>query len=418
MDGAGIDDADEYARLAESPHKDRGVVACDVQRSLWSFVSPGDAHALALHRAALARLLHAAVGGGLHEGRGREIHYYQGLHDVASVLLMVVGEAKAHAMLGHLVRHALRDCTRADLQPVLSSLALVPRLLSACDPGGLGTFARESGVAESPHFALTWRLTWFAHDLKTLTSCARLFDVFLASHPLMPLYMGVAALTFARDRILADVPCDFASAHQALARVSLTEKRPLPEVIARALHLYRTHPPAALAMAAPSSPSSPWRVGRVGVAARLLMPMGLARPMGGIRSMVGMESMGGMGDLGGKGGMGRACTALGARLERGVWRVRPEIYLPAPNRRRAPIALRGRAGSSGAGGRGQGAGGLAPWAAFAAMLGLAGGVGASVAALATVAAWMVSQGADPATVAGGQGLVDAILAGMADVPLM
>ena len=116
--------------------------------------------------------------------------------------------------------------------------------------------------------------------------------------------------------------------------------------------------------------------------------------------------------------MGRACTALGARLERGVWRVRPEIYLPAPNRRRAPIALRGRAGSSGAGGRGQGAGGLAPWAAFAAMLGLTGGVGASVAALATVAAWMVSQGADPATVAGGQGLVDAILAGMADVPLM
>ena len=43
-----------------------------------------------------------------------------------------------------------------------------------------------------PFFALPWILTWFAHDINSLDSAARLFDLFLASHPLMPLYLSVA----------------------------------------------------------------------------------------------------------------------------------------------------------------------------------------------------------------------------------
>ena len=45
-----------------------------------------------------------------------------------------------------------------------------------------------------PYFALSWYITWFAHDVKSLPAAARLFDLFLSSHPLMPLYVGVVAM--------------------------------------------------------------------------------------------------------------------------------------------------------------------------------------------------------------------------------
>ena len=65
----------------------------------------------------------------------------------------------------------------------------------------LHAFIEASGAP--PHFALSWRLTWFAHEIKDLDQCARVFDIFIASHPVMPLYIGVASLIAARHRILA-----------------------------------------------------------------------------------------------------------------------------------------------------------------------------------------------------------------------
>ena len=41
-----------------------------------------------------------------------DVYYYQGLHDIASVLLFVVGEQSALRLLRRLVICHLRDCTR------------------------------------------------------------------------------------------------------------------------------------------------------------------------------------------------------------------------------------------------------------------------------------------------------------------
>lgn len=38
-------------------------------------------------------------------------------------------------------------------------------------------------------FALPWYLTWFGHSLNHYRSVVRLYDYFLASDPLMPLYL-------------------------------------------------------------------------------------------------------------------------------------------------------------------------------------------------------------------------------------
>jgi hypothetical protein len=37
-------------------------------------------------------------------------------------------------------------------------------------------------------------MTWFAHDVPSQQQIARLFDLFLSSHPLMPLYLAAVAI--------------------------------------------------------------------------------------------------------------------------------------------------------------------------------------------------------------------------------
>ena len=56
----------------------------------------------------------------------------------------------------------------------------------------LAHYILEAGVL--PYFALSWYITWFAHEVQSLPQIARLFDLFMASHPLMPLYVGAAAM--------------------------------------------------------------------------------------------------------------------------------------------------------------------------------------------------------------------------------
>ena len=41
-------------------------------------------------------------------------------------------------------------------------------------------------------FALSWLITWFAHVINDPDSIFRLFDFFLGTHPLMPIYLGAA----------------------------------------------------------------------------------------------------------------------------------------------------------------------------------------------------------------------------------
>ena len=41
-----------------------------------------------------------------------------------------------------------------------------------------------------PYYALSWVLTWFSHDFERFDKVARLFDIFISSSPLMPIYVA------------------------------------------------------------------------------------------------------------------------------------------------------------------------------------------------------------------------------------
>ena len=45
-----------------------------------------------------------------------------------------------------------------------------------------------------PFFCLGWFITWFAHSVDNLQHVSRLFDLFMAAHPLMPLYVTAVVI--------------------------------------------------------------------------------------------------------------------------------------------------------------------------------------------------------------------------------
>jgi hypothetical protein len=278
--GAGDAPPPAAAAAAAVPPADARVVEVDVARSLWALTEGWGAAARDAKRAELRRVIEAALApaeGDEDERSGvnytdgpsssaalsscssaalssSRVYYYQGMHDVAAVLLFVAGEASAARLLRALARRHLRDATRATLAPAAEALALLYPLIGAADPELARYIAGEGGPAlESPLFALSWTLTWFAHDVPALPQAARLFDLFLAGHPLMPLYVAAAAARRGRAAVLA---CGAGGGDEAYA--ALRRLRVLPagaaeggagaDALAReALELYRALPPAALA---------------------------------------------------------------------------------------------------------------------------------------------------------------------------
>lgn len=169
-----------------------------------------------------------------------KLHYYQGYHDVACIFLSTLGGTSSGripgipgtlpplapaiasgldlpaAVLLQVSQSHFRDCMRPDFMCLQTALrlALFP-LIAVADPD---VHAHLYDVDMEPFFAISWILTWFAHEIRDTAAVKRLFDVFLVSHPLMPIYMSVAMVVHPINRreVLA-TERDFADVHQTLA---------------------------------------------------------------------------------------------------------------------------------------------------------------------------------------------------------
>lgn len=122
--------------------------------------------------------------------------FLQGLHEIAGVLLLQVGQNVSYHLLVQLAQGHLRDSTRQSLDAVIESLQLLYSILKAAD-AELADHIMATGI--EPFFAISWVITWFAHHVSP-DLVARLFDLFIASHPLMPVYLYVEGMREVRTR--------------------------------------------------------------------------------------------------------------------------------------------------------------------------------------------------------------------------
>ena len=111
----------------------------------------------------------------------KQLHYYQGYHDICSVLLFVASNKREiFQMMERLSLYHLRSFLNKTLDVVICDLYLIPSLLFLCNEK-LFRYIIKAKV--EPFFALSWVITWFSHELRSFDAVCRLFDAFLSTHP-------------------------------------------------------------------------------------------------------------------------------------------------------------------------------------------------------------------------------------------
>ena len=128
-----------------------------------------------------------------------EFSYYQGFHDVASVLLVNISNMdSASSLLSQVARNYLHDAMRKDFSALtlLLTSTFYP-LLHRIDTD-LHDYLFDREV--QPTIVLPWIITLFSHDIHDCNVSSRLFDAIFASHPLFPMYVSMAILTHEVNR--------------------------------------------------------------------------------------------------------------------------------------------------------------------------------------------------------------------------
>ncbi|XP_031759949.1 TBC1 domain family member 20-like isoform X2 [Xenopus tropicalis] len=169
-----------------------------------------------------------------------ELHYYQGFHDIAVTLLLTVGLRLGTGMLSTLATHHLRDFMDPTMDRTKHILHYLMPLIQS-ESSELHSFLVRSEVGCI--FALSWLITWYSHVLTNYQHILRLYDFFLASHPLMPVYCA-AQMVLMREQEVLRCECDMASVHQLLSRIPT--HFPYGTLVSLSLGLFRRHPPTRL----------------------------------------------------------------------------------------------------------------------------------------------------------------------------
>lgn len=165
------------------------------------------------------------------------LRYYQGYHDVAVTFLLVVGDEIAFHVMEILSTHHLVECMQETMEPTQRRLMYLYPLVRHERPA-LCDYLERSTVGTL--FALPWFLTWFGHSLNSYRDVVRLYDYFLASEYLLPIYVTAAIVLYREDDVFKE-DCDMASMHCVLSR--LPENLPFEYIMRQADELYRKYPP-------------------------------------------------------------------------------------------------------------------------------------------------------------------------------
>ncbi|NXK80953.1 TBC20 protein, partial [Amazona guildingii] len=179
-------------------NKDYQQVLLDVRRSLRRF-PPGmpDDQREGLQEELIDIILHVLK-------RNPQLHYYQGYHDIVVTFLLVVGDRLATALVEKLSTHHLRDFMDPTMDNTKHILNYLMPIIDQVNPK-VHDFMQSAEVGTI--FALSWLITWFGHVLSDFRHVVRLYDFFLACHPLMPIYFAAVV----RDKTEA-LPCEGAEA--------------------------------------------------------------------------------------------------------------------------------------------------------------------------------------------------------------
>ncbi|TDH64865.1 uncharacterized protein CCR75_000614 [Bremia lactucae] len=232
-----VEDPKAFEKTYVTDHRDAEQLEKDVERSLWHYdvvqgLKESERYA---KRRALTQVILTVLSA------NDDLFYFQGYHDIVSVFLLTLGYSTSTFHAVETVSQTYqREPMRSGFEIVMATTRLLFPLLDAADEQ-LFQHLRASSV--EPYFALPWIITWFSHQLTRFGDVARLYDVFLVTHPLFSLYVSAGVVLEAREKILR-CERDFGTMHGMLS--NLPQSMNLEKVIARGLVLFHQLPPQQL----------------------------------------------------------------------------------------------------------------------------------------------------------------------------
>ena len=167
------------------------------------------------------------------------LHYYQGYHDVCLTFLLMMDEENAFKIINKISNTHLKYFMEETMNTTSNLLEIIYLILKDEDLH-LYNYLIMSEVGTI--FSLSWVITWFSHVLNDFNDIARLFDFFISSHFLMPIYLTVSILLYKKKQI-HNIDCDMANMHQYLTGLPQNETLPFDKLVMDTLHLSTKYPP-------------------------------------------------------------------------------------------------------------------------------------------------------------------------------
>lgn len=166
--------------------------------------------------------------------------YFQGYHDIVQVLYLVLGSQSAPPSVTRLSLMRVRDYMLPTLDPAIRHLELLPAIIKAADPVLYNHLPKIQ-----PNYALGATLTLFSHVINTYGDITRLFDFFLASDTVVPLYFFASVLISRREELL-EIEQDEDEAVFMVMLGKLPQPFDLESRISETTKLYNRFPPQSL----------------------------------------------------------------------------------------------------------------------------------------------------------------------------
>lgn len=169
--------------------------------------------------------------------KNRKLKYYQGFHDVCITFLLCMDEDLAFAMVDRLALGNMREYLDDTMERTSLLLNYIYPLVNKCNPELCQHMERcDLGTI----FALSWVITWFSHVLGDIHRILRVFDFFIASHRLMPVYLSAAFVLY-REKDIYAAGDEMGYIHKCLS--TIPSDLPLESLLERAGDLYLQYPP-------------------------------------------------------------------------------------------------------------------------------------------------------------------------------
>ncbi|EKM58169.1 uncharacterized protein PHACADRAFT_182539 [Phanerochaete carnosa HHB-10118-sp] len=190
-DAAPTDSLEKDLPQAVEPHQDERQVQLDTDRSFVLY-PVGDMD----ERRRRQNELHGLIVEVFR--RRRRLSYFQGYHDIVSVLYLTLPRELQLPAAEKLSLQRLRDAMGSGLEPVIGLLRALQRVLQEAD----SEYARMlENATPLPYFALSNLLTLFSHDMPTLPLIQHVFDYLLARPPVAIVYLAAAVLLSRKEEV-------------------------------------------------------------------------------------------------------------------------------------------------------------------------------------------------------------------------